>query len=99
MFLQWRSVLYILEYFKPFFPEYSCFFIDVFSEFIMEQSPIASIVFEVIQLSEWVNIRSAIFAYISCLQTTWQGGSGTSDQVHLIGNAILGIDGNLNCIK
>ena len=40
--------------FKSFLPEYCVFFVDVFFKFIMEKIPITPIIFEVIQLSEWI---------------------------------------------
>jgi hypothetical protein len=36
MFLKCVSVLYILEYFKPFFPEYCVFFVVMCCEFPMK---------------------------------------------------------------
>jgi hypothetical protein len=58
-----RSIPFFMafEVFQAFLPECSFLFVDVFFKFVMEKSPIASIVFQVIQLSEWVKHQKCYF--------------------------------------
>jgi hypothetical protein len=90
---------------NPFFQNTVFSLLMCFFEFIMEQSPIASIVFEVIQLSKRIKYQKCYFCIHFALSTTWWGGlvhfrsSSSSRHSFPFGNAILGIVGNLNCIK
>ena len=93
--LQYFAVFWIFSSRIP-----CCLCCDVFFKFIMEQFPITPIIFEVIELLEWIKHQKCFFAYISHLPTMcWRGlvhfrSSSCRGHSFPFCNTILGIDGN-----